>query len=43
MGKPDTEEHQAKLGKENFIDWGGVKAGGRKVFPWLKKYIDMLP
>ncbi len=43
MGRPDTEDHLETLGAEHFLDWNGMKQGGRKVFPFLKNFIDKLP
>lgn len=42
-GRPDTEQHLGSLPKEYFLDWEGLKQGGRKVFPFAKHYIDKLP
>lgn len=42
-GQEDTETYLPTLPKQNLLDPQGLKVGARKVFPYLKKYIDMLP
>jgi len=43
MGRPGTDALLASMPTEHFLDWEGFKQGGRKVFPFAKDYIDMLP
>lgn len=43
LGQQDTETYLGGLPKEHFLDWEGFKQGGRKVMPFARKYIDMLP
>jgi len=43
LGLPTSAEHNAALGKEHFLDWEGFKEGGRRVLPFFKDFIDMLP
>lgn len=44
IGRPTTEEHIVALGPQSmFPSWEDMKVGARKVFPYFRRYIDMLP
>jgi hypothetical protein len=44
IGRPTSEEHIEAIGQQPFfISYTQMKAGARKIAPFLKDYIDMLP